>query len=225
MSQAFSSLERLRMDQGKLVQLMLGGRLGLALLAGVAVLLVAAAGGAYYIGTLSSSQATQQSPAPAQASASSQQAPAQQAAPAMQWRTIGTFGSWEARCTTPPGQTAQLCTTLLQIINNQNKSVLMSWIVGPDEKGVLQSILQTPTGVMIANGVEIKVGNAPARKVSYQSCNTQQCTASGPMNDAFVKEITVAERANITLTAANGQALNFGIPVGGFDKALAAIKK
>jgi invasion protein IalB len=225
MSQAFPSLERLRTNQGKLGQLMLGGRLGLALLAGVAVLLVAAAGGAYYIGTLSSSQAIQQSQTPAQAPTTSQQAPAQQAAPAIQWRTIGTFGSWEARCTTPPGQTAQLCTAVLQIINNQNKSVLMSWIVGPDEKGVLQAILQTPTGVMIANGVEIKVGNAAARKVSYQSCNTQQCTASGPMNDAFVKEITVAERANITLTAINGQALNFGIPVGGLDKALAAIKK
>lgn len=225
MSQAFPSLERLRTDQGKLGQLMLGGRLGLALLAGAAVVLVTVVGGAYYVGTLSSSQASQQSQAPAQAPAGSQQAPAQQAAPAIQWRIIGTFGSWEARCTTPPGQTAQLCTAVLQIINNQNKSVLMSWIVGPDDKGALQSIFQTPTGVMIGNGVEVKIGNAAARKVSYQSCNPQQCTASGPMNDAFVKEITAAERANITLTAANGQALNFGIPVGGFDKALAAIKK
>ncbi len=222
MSQTFPSAELHQSEPGQLV---LGVKLGLALVAGVAVLLAAAAGGAYYAGTLSSVQATQQSQAPAQAPAPPQQAPAQQAAQAIQWRTIGTFGSWEARCTTPPGRTTQLCTTVLQIINNQNKNVLMSWIVGPDEKGALQSIFQTPTGVMIANGVDIKIGNAAARKVSYQSCNPQQCTASGSMNDAFVKEIMAAERANVTLTAANDQALNFGIPVAGFDKALAAIKK
>ena len=202
---------------------MFGGKLGLALVAGVAVLFVAAAGGAYYVGTLRSSPQAQ--PAQPQAADQPQQAPNQPAAPVIQWQTVATYGSWEARCATPPGRTTQLCTAVLQVVNNQNKNVLMSWIIGPDEKGGLQTIFQTPTGVMIGNGVDVKMGTAAARKFSFQSCGPQQCTASGPMNDAFVKEVTASERANITLTAANGQELNFGIPVSGFDKALAVIKK
>jgi hypothetical protein len=45
------------------------------------------------------------------------------------------------------------------------------------------------------------------------------------MNDAFVKEMMAAPKADVSLTAMNGQTLNFGIPVAGIDKALAAIKK
>jgi invasion protein IalB len=223
MSQSFSYFERQNMDHRDGGQGMLAGKMGFAIIGLGAVFLIAAAGGAYYVGTLSASSQAQQAQAPARPA--QQQAPARPAAPAVQWRTVGTFGSWEARCATPPGRTTQLCTAVLQVINNQNKNVLMSWIVGPDDKGALQAVFQTPTGVMIGNGVDVKLGNAAVRKISFQTCTPQQCTATGPMNDAFVKEITGAERANITLTAANGQALNFGIPVAGFDKALAAIKK
>jgi invasion protein IalB len=223
MSQSFSNFERQGMEQHETSMGGFGGKMGLILVGAGAVLLIAAGAGAYYVGTLSSSsQPQQQAQAPARPA---QQAPAQPQAPTIQWRTVGTFGSWEARCTTPPGRTTQLCTAVLQVINNQNKNVLMSWIVGPDDKGALQSIFQTPTGVMIANGIDVKLGNAAVRKISFQACGPQQCTAAGPMNDAFIKEITANERANVTLTAANGQAMNFGIPVAGFDKAIAAIKK
>jgi len=197
MSQTYTNFDRQRIDDRDTAQKRLAGGMGIAMIAGGVVFLLAAAGGAYYVGTLNSS-----APAP---------------------RTVGTFGSWEARCATPPGRTAQICTAVLQVVNNQNKNVLMSWIVGPDDKGALQTVFQTPTGVMIGNGVDVKVDNAAVRKISFQACGPQQCTATGPMNDAFIKEISGADKANITLTAANGQALNFGIPVGGFDKALAAI--
>ena len=78
---------------------------------------------------------------------------------------------------------------------------------------------------MVSSGVSVKLGNAAARKINFQSCAAQQCTAVAPMNDAFVKEVSGAEKADVTVTALNGQTLNFGIPVAGLDKALAAIKK
>ena len=201
----------------------LAGKTGLYLLIGGAALLVVAAG-AFFVGMM---RAPAQAPRNVAANpAPAQPAPAQPAAPApLQWTTVGTFGSWEARCTTPPGAKARVCTAVLQVINNANKTVLMSWIVAPDEKGVLQAVFQTPTGVMVSSGVDVKIGNTAARKINFQSCAQQQCTAIGPMNDAFVKEVLAAPKADVTLTALNGRQLNFGIPVAGLDKALAAIKK
>ena len=200
---------------------------GLYLLVGGAVLLIVA-GGAFFVGMMKSSGLAPRTAAgtPTTAAATPPATPpAQPAAPQIQWTTIGTFGSWEAKCTTPPGATARLCTAILQVIDNRNKNVLMAWIVGTDEKGVLQSIFQTPTGVMVSSGLDLKLGSAAVHKINFRSCAAQQCVAVTPMNDAFVKEVTAAPKADVTITALNGQQLNFGIPVAGFDKALAAIKK
>src|SRR5262245_50153497 len=218
MNQNYSSFERAGGDDRNRSSGLVGGRTGLFLVLGGTVLLVVAAAGAYYVGTLKSATPAPQAQAaarPAQQQPQPQQ-PAQPAGPPpLQWTTVGTFGSWEARCATPPGQ-AKICTAVLQVVDNRNKSTLMAWIVGPDDKGALQSVFQTPTGINVANGVSVKLGNAAARKIAYQSCATQQCTAAAPMNDAFVKEVVGAQKADVTLTALNGQALNFGIPVTGF---------
>lgn len=45
------------------------------------------------------------------------------------------------------------------------------------------------------------------------------------MDDAFVKEATGSAKATVTLYAADGKSLDFGIPVNGLDKAIAAIRK
>ena len=218
-----SALDRERADETVRARGGMPGKTGLYIGIGVAVLVVAAVG-AYYVGTLKSTPAPQAANRPAPA-AQPAAAPAQPAPPQIQWKTIGNFGSWEARCTTPPGQTKQLCTAVLQVVDNNTKNVLMAWIVGPDDKGAMQTVLQTPTGLMVSSGVEMKLGNSPVRKIGFQSCGTQQCTAVTPMNDAFIKEVTTAPKVDVTLTAQNGRTLNFGIPVAGFDKALAAIKK
>jgi invasion protein IalB len=113
----------------------------------------------------------------------------------------------------------------LEVINQQSKQVMIAWIVGPDNKGALQTLFQTPTGVRVAAGVDVKLGNAAARHVNYITCLPRQCTAGMPMDDAFVKDTIAAQKADVTLYAPDGKGINFGIPVIGFDKAVAAIKK
>lgn len=222
MSQSLSSFDTRQADNLDRPDGSAGGRAGLYALIGGAALLLLGGGGAYYFlfsGPVASG------PAPQAIAQPKAPAPAQVQPGGLQWTTIGTFGSWEARCANPPGGAARLCTAVLQVIDNRTKGVLMAWIVGPDDKGVMQSVFQTPTGVMLTSGVDVKLGNAAARKVNYQSCVSQQCTAVAPMSDAFLKEVLAVPKADVTLTAVNGQALNFGIPVTGLDKALAAIKK
>jgi invasion protein IalB len=197
-----------------------GAKAGLFFLVG-AVLLVAVAIGAYFVGMTRAP-----APQPWAANAAPPPVPTSPAAPPTQpWTRIGTYGSWEARCATLPGATTRLCTAVLEVVDNKTKGVLMTWIVGPDDKGGLQSVFQTPTGIMVSSGVDVKLGNAAAHKINFQSCAPQQCLAAAPMNNAFVKEVVTAPQADVTLTAMNGRTLNFNLPVTGLDKALAAIKK
>jgi|SRR5882672_7640463 len=204
------------------------GGLNLYLLFGGAVV-VAATAGALVAFLLMRSSAPAQQEATANRPAAQTQAGAAKGAntpaPApVQWTKVATYGSWEVRCQNPNLNT-KVCAAWLEVINQQNKQVMMAWIVGPDDKGALQTIFQTPTGVRVAAGVDVKLGNAAARHVNYISCLPQQCTAGTAMDDAFVKDTIAAQKADVTLYAPDGKGINFGIPVTGFDKAVAALKK
>src|SRR5262245_31419090 len=100
MNQTFSSFDTRQADELDRGEGSAGGRAGLYALIGGAALLVLAGGGAYYFWTSGASpQASAQQQAVAAAPAQAQPA----GPPPLQWTTIGTFGSWEARCANPPG--------------------------------------------------------------------------------------------------------------------------
>lgn len=197
---------------------------------GGAVLLAAMIGGGivYFLTSPGAPQQAAASNAPAANAPAARPAAGgnQAAAPAgpVQWTNTGTFGSWQVRCQTGSGA-PKICTAVLEVIDSKNKQVLMAWVIGPDQKGGMQTVLQTPSGVLVGNGIDMKLTNAPVRHINYLSCLPQQCTAVTPMDEAFLKETLAAPKADITVYAANGKSLAFGIPVTGIDKALAAIKK
>jgi invasion protein IalB len=137
------------------------------------------------------------------------------------WNTVATYGSWQVRC---QQQNAKICNALLQVIDN-NKRTMMAWIVGPDGKGMLQTVLQTPPGVMVATGIDVKIGTAAVRHVNYISCLSQGCTAAAPMDAVFVKDMTQAAKADVVVYDSNGRSLDLGIPLNGFDKAVAALRR
>ena len=56
------------------------------------------------------------------------QAPNAQAPAPIQWTKVGTYGSWEVRC---QNNAAKTCAAWLDIINQQSKQIMMSWVVGP----------------------------------------------------------------------------------------------
>src|SRR5215471_153084 len=155
------------------------------------------------------------------AAAPGQAANAQAPAP-VQWTKVGTYGSWEVRC---QNNAAKTCAAWLDIVNQQSKQVMMSWIVGPDGKGALETVFQTPTGVRVSAGLDVKLGNSSARHINYISCLPRQCTAGAPLDETFIKDAIAAQKAEVTLYAPDGKGINFGIPVAGLDKAVAALKK
>jgi invasion protein IalB len=196
---------------------------GLYIVFGAAVLVAAIVGGLVVFFALRASQpqvATGNSPVAAQGAPGGNGAGAQPAAPQISWKTTGTFGNWQVQC---QETNAKACRAVLQVI--RDKQVIMAWFVGTDGKGALQNVLQTPTGVMVSAGIDIKVGSAAARHANFLTCGPQGCTAAVPIDDAFIKDASAAPKTDVVLYAPNGQSVDFGIPTGGLDKAIAALKK
>jgi invasion protein IalB len=181
--------------------------------------------------TMTLAQQRQQAPVPPArpAAPSAPQTQQQQAAPApvvpqRSERTVQ--DSWTINCvqmkTSDPKKT---CSAIMQVAEPKNRRVVFAWVIGRTPDGVMTSVFQTPTRVLLQKGVELKLGNAAPHKADFVVCSNQSCEASLPMNDAVIREAMAAAGGNAvaTVTVANGQAVNFTMPIKGIDKVLAAI--
>jgi invasion protein IalB len=163
----------------------------------------------------------------AQATTAPQQATAPAAPPSVPRRTeTVNYDSWTVSCTEPLDKSVKkACSGVLEAIEEKQKRVVFAWIIARDTHGVLRSVMQTPTGVLIAKGVELKLGKAPARTVPYTACEPQRCQASIAMDDALVKDSIASPEATATIYLVDGRSVNFKMPIKGIDKVYASIGK
>lgn len=118
----------------------------------------------------------------------------------------------------------RLCSAVLQVVQQQNSQVLFVWILGKGNDGKVMSVLQTPTGVTLAPGVEVKLARGPNRKATYVNCEANRCEATLELDDGFVRDASASESVEATLYGTNGQGVKFTLPFKGFDKAVAAVR-
>lgn len=136
------------------------------------------------------------------------------------------FGAWDVNCReeTQGEDKKTACVGVLQIVEKKSKQVLLVWLVGKDRQGRLAATLQTPTGIRVSSGIDLALGSAPARKVPYDVCVERACNGSFLLDAKFVAAAGRAEKAQVTIVAANGKSLSFGIPMAGFDRVIAGVE-
>jgi invasion protein IalB len=166
-------------------------------------------------------------PLAAIATAAAQTATAPAPAAPQRTETIN-YENWVVTCRdTVDGaaKSKKLCTALLRVADKEHKNVVFAWLIGRNAAGVLMSVVEVPTGVLIQKGVELKVGNGKPRLLAYTSCAAQACEASIVTDDAFSKELIAGQTEPVTaiITAVTGQTINFNFPIKGIDKAIGSI--
>lgn len=143
---------------------------------------------------------------------------------------ILTFDNWRVTCQeNAQSGGKRTCTGQLNIaVKAQNQGaqpqVVFTWLLGLNE-GKAISVFQVPTGVLIAPGMEMKIGSKFDHKEGYRACAPQLCEVTLPMTDAFVKSAIAAATSEFTISALDGRKLKFTVNMKGFDKALAEVRK
>ncbi len=136
------------------------------------------------------------------------------------------YDSWRVTCRDIVGvKDKKNCSAMLQVIEQKQKRVVFTWVLGYDPKGTLTAVFQTPVGVQLLRGLELKLGTAQARKVSFITCTNRICEAVTPMNAVLLKEAMTAKSAVATAYAMNGRGVQFNINMKGFDKAVEALQQ
>ena len=161
----------------------------------------------------------QTAPAPAPAAAP--------AAPQQPTRTeVLNFDNWSVTCQEfGDPQPRRNCAATLSVQQQGTTNIVLAWNVTAPDKTRLISVMQLPTGVMIAPGIDVSVGKAAARKFGYARCDQQRCEAVVTLDEAMVRDTAAAEAAQVVMQSSNGQTITFSFPMKGFDKALAALRK
>jgi invasion protein IalB len=177
-------------------------------------------GGAEQRATPQIAQLPRQPQAPAKTPAAAPAAPADGAP--QRTETI-VYDSWTVTCR-EGGNVKRACSTTLQLVDQEKRQVLFSWIIGHTPEGTLMTFLQTPTGVQIQKGVELKIENGAVRKLNYILCEPGRCEASTAMDDAMIREVTGGANATATIYATDGRGINFNVPIKGAARAIAALK-
>jgi invasion protein IalB len=136
------------------------------------------------------------------------------------------YDSWRVICRDIVGVKGKKnCSAMLQVVEPKQKQVVFTWVLGYDNKGTLTAVFQTPVGVQLLRGLELKLGTAQARKVSFITCSSRVCEAVTPLNAVLLKEAMSAPTAVATAYAMNGRGVQFNINMKGFDKAIEALQQ
>lgn len=158
-------------------------------------------------------------PGPGSAPATTSPAPAPQPI-----RTeIVTHDNWTVNCSDFADK-RRVCSATLQLLQNGTNQVVFAWVMGKNADGKVLSILQTPTGIAIGPGVEIKPTKGSARKAAYVNCEAARCEAALEMEDGFARDAAASDTVDATIFGTSGQGVKFTLPFKGFDKALAAVR-
>ncbi len=176
---------------------------------------------------LTASQQGTPSPRPAPQQLA-QASPSGGSPPSVRTETI-TYGEWTVACRYTDKKVCSA--TLPMVLQEQNQNVEVGgWIIAHNNQGALLSVLQTPqinVGVLIAKGIELKLGNNRPHHINYVVCGPRRCEASLPMDEALIRESIAAANsaASITLWKSDGTAFTINIAsIRGIDKAIAAVR-
>ena len=149
------------------------------------------------------------------------------AAPQVPTRTeILNFENWAVTCNEFADiPKAKRCSALLQILQQNTNQIVFTWTVAMDDRKQLVAVMQTPTGVVIPPGVELRVGKLPSQKIPFASCDPGRCIATTTVDANLLREMTTSPTAEAIIQGSQGNTVQFNIQLKGFDRAYAVLSR
>ena len=132
-------------------------------------------------------------------------------------------GDWQIRCDTPPGAQSEQCALIQSVTAEDRPNVGLTVIVlkTADQKFRLMRVL-APLGVLLPNGLGLRIDSADVGKVSFVRCLPNGCVAEVVVNDELMTKLRTGQSATFIIFQTPEEGI--GIPVSlkgfgeGFDK-------
>ena len=132
-------------------------------------------------------------------------------------------GDWQVRCDTPPGAQGEQCALIQSVTAEDRPNVGLTVIVlkTADQKYRLMRVL-APLGVLLPNGLGLRIDSVDVGKVSFVRCLPNGCVAEVVVNEDLMTRLRSGQNATFIIFQTPEEGI--GIPVSlkgfgeGFDK-------
>lgn len=154
--------------------------------------------------------------------------------------TTETNGDWTIACSYERDQDdankgyLRACQTLQIFVSEQQQPFFRIVISHPqfqqDEENIGISkepsfVFQSPTGVLLLQGLSLKVDENEPVMLPFNLCDPQSCYAGGVMPEEVIAQMKAGSAAKLTFVMANQQAIELDLSLKGLTKTLSVLAK
>ena len=132
-------------------------------------------------------------------------------------------GDWQIRCDTPPGAQTEQCALIQSVTAEDRPNVGLTVIVlkTADQKFRLMRVL-APLGVLLPNGLGLRIDAVDVGKVSFVRCLPNGCVAEVVLEDKLLGQLKAAKTATFIIFETPEEGIGFPLSLNGlaegFDK-------
>ena len=136
-----------------------------------------------------------------------------------QAKTQKTFGQWLVDCTESDAGAVK-CGLRFSLINKKSKTVVFGWTIVPGkEEGTNKAVLQTPTGMLLPEGVRLQFPDAEPIAIPYRICGPRFCFAEFDFTQPWLANFTSQKSLSAIFTNGKGQELKYPMNLDRFGEA------
>jgi invasion protein IalB len=133
------------------------------------------------------------------------------------------YGQWTFGCVDASGAEPEKCFTHLAVRDSKRNVALVNWLVGYTKDSKLQMEILTPTDVLIAPGLQLRIGEAPAQRLPYVFCVSAGCLTRINPDAAMLENLRKADMVKLSIATPTGDTVTFSIKIHGIADGLNAL--
>ena len=126
-------------------------------------------------------------------------------------------GDWELRCETPPGAQKEQCALLQSVAaeDRPNVSLVVIILKTADGKSRLLRVI-APLGVLLPNGLGLKIDNADIGRAGFVRCLPTGCVAEVIMDDKLIDGLRGGQSATFIIYQTPEEGIGIPLTLAGF---------
>lgn len=127
------------------------------------------------------------------------------------------YGDWEIRCETPAGASAEQCALIQSVVAEDKSNVNLVVIVlrTSDGKSRLLRVI-APLGVLLPNGLGLKVDDADIGRAGFVKCLPTGCVAEVVMDEKLIEQLKTGKTATFIIHQVPEEGIGLPLSLRGF---------
>ena len=122
-----------------------------------------------------------------------------------------TYDRWTVNCRTEIGEGSKKCSATNRIVDQKTGKSLFVWVIGKDSQNNLVSYFQTPTGVLIGDGLTLIFDGDESYRIAFRSCDNRRCEATTQMPGTLIEKIIELDKLSVKIVSTTGYNLVFNV--------------